>query len=333
MTLEEKQLTTRLLSQAGATINELNTVRKRLSDVKGGNLAQLSYPADTVSLILSDVIGNPLTVIASGPTVQNPDNKEEALTVIRKFCLEEKIPAKVLEIIKRDARDCEEDFSHVNNFLIGSNLTALLAAEKKAVEEGYLTLILSDSVQGEASLIGENFATLGKLLKEMLLSEMSEHCFINELSVILENLNVNPSICCKLERLVRKCSINQQNLCLIAGGETTVKVSGSGLGGRNQEMVLSFLAHSETLDSKAIDVIFMSAGTDGADGPTDAAGALTGQSAKQEASDQGLDPHVFLHNNDSYNFFKSLSGGAYHIRDGPTGTNVMDIQILCIAWI
>lgn len=278
-------------------------------------------------------MGNPLDVIASGPTVSNTDRDEEALNIIRKYCLEDKIPQKVLEITSRRHEKDSEDNSHVHNILIGSNLTALSAAQSKAVDLGYLTLILGDQIQGDAREIGKHFASLSKILVAMTSQDATQHSFINELSVILENLNVDPSVGCKLERLARMSRSKRQDLCLVGGGETTVKVSGTGLGGRNQEMALSFLSNSprEIPDSQ-VEVLFMSAGTDGADGPTDAAGAISCSSAIKQARHQALDPEEFLRNNDSHRFFTLLSNGAYHLRVGPTGTNVMDIHVMCLVW-
>ena len=335
LSLEDKQKIIQTLSKSGANIQELNSVRKRLSRIKGGKLAQLSFPHTTITLILSDVIGSPLEVIASGPTVENNDTTETCRSILHKYQLEEQLPAKVVQLLcQTPSNELQEmSFSHVNNILIGSNLMALQAAETYAMQLGFSTAILSDHIEGEAKLAGQHFAQLAHIVAQMMIESYEEHKYMESLSVVAESLCIPPSFCCKLERLIRGCRSSRKDLCLIGGGETTVAVRGSGKGGRNQEMVLSFLIEmGGNVGANQLDIAFLSAGTDGIDGPTDAGGALCLSGNCSEAVQQGLDPQTFLENNDAYNFFRQFREGANHLIVGPTGTNVMDIQLLCFKW-
>ena len=263
--MDDKQKTIQLLSKSGANIQELNSVRKKLSQIKGGKLAQLSYPATTVALILSDVIGSPLDVIASGPTVKNKDPQNRGWNIIHKYQLESQLPAKVAKCLSSTSPRNDISFNHVRNYLIGSNLTALQAAEAHATKIGFVTAILSDHIQGEAKEMGKNFAQIAQTVAQMMAKSDDQHKHMEALSVAADNLNVDPRFCCTLERLIRGCCNTRRNLCLIGGGETTVSVRGSGLGGRNQEMVLSYLVETagDPVSSDELEVVFLSAGTDG----------------------------------------------------------------------
>lgn len=336
ISLEEKQKTIQLLSKNGANIQELNSVRKKLSRLKGGKLARLSRANPTIALVLSDVIGNPLDVIASGPTVENKDPDDQGWKIIQKYHLENQLPDRVSQYLRstqtsnglNDGHDSTS--SDIENYLIGSNMTALEAAENHAKNSGFTTAIISDRIQGEAKEVGKHFAQLARVIAQMMTDSTSDqHEHIDALSTAAESLGMDPRHCCKLERLIRGCQRNQKGLCLIGGGETTVKVQGTGIGGRNQEMVLSFLIDSaQDANSSELDTVFLSGGTDGLDGPTNAAGAIAIQNLFREAQLQGLDPHEYLNNNDSFHFFQRLHQGSYHIVTGPSGTNVMDIQVL-----
>lgn len=337
ISLEEKQKTIQLLSKSGANINELNCVRKKLSRIKGGKLAQLAYPKTTISLILSDVIGNPLAVIASGPTVENKDSADKGWDVIQNYNIESLLPAKVAECVKSSQVSSHNEipFDHVQNYLIGSNLTALQAAEASAAQLGYSTFILSDRIQGEAKEVGLHFAQLAQVIAQMMTGFSDEqHRHIEALSIAVENLYMDPRCCCKLERLVRGCLRSRKNLCLIGGGESTVKVRGSGLGGRNQEMALSFLNETATDNwvTDELDIVFLSAGSDGIDGPTNAAGAVVFKDLFVDAQQQGLDIRAYLDDNDSFSFFQALRNGTFHVITGPSGTNVMDVHLLILKW-
>ncbi len=296
ITLADKQQVTDLLLKAGAAIQDLNTVRKHLSCVKGGRLAELARPARTISLILSDVIGDPLDVIASGPTSPDHSTFADAVAVIDRYRLRDRIPGQVLEILLRGSRGEIPDtpkegspvFAKIENRIIGSNKKAIEIAAVRAKELGYEVTVLSSELQGEAR---EAAAWLAGKAEES---------------------------------RSRAESMPGRKICLISGGETTVTVRGNGVGGRNTELALAFA--QKIKDHK--DITFLSAGTDGTDGPTDAAGAIVDGETISRAEVMKLPAEEFLNNNDSYSFFKET--GELLIT-GPTGTNVMDIQIVLIG--
>jgi hydroxypyruvate reductase/glycerate 2-kinase len=296
ISLDEKQQITEMLLMAGADINELNTVRKHISAVKGGRLAELAYPARIISLILSDVIGDGLDVIASGPTAPDKTTFSEANRVLEKYKLLDRIPESIRRVIDDGIGGRIPDtpkegnplFSVVENIIIGSNRVALNAAKQKAEEIGFEAEIISSELQGEAREVGKWLAEKAKDIK-----------------VSMEQGG-------------------KASRCIISGGETTVTVKGKGLGGRNMELALSFALEIEGIDG----ITFLSAGTDGTDGPTDAAGAIVDGKTVETARTAGLAPEVYLNNNDSYNFFRKIDG---LLITGPTGTNVMDVQIIIVA--
>lgn len=297
ISLNEKQLITDLLLKAGADISELNAVRKHLSAVKGGRLAEIASPAEMISLMISDVIGDKLDVIASGPTAPDSSSFQDALDVIHKYQLEEKAPASVIDLLSRGVKGAFPDtpkqgnpvFQRVQNIIIGSNRIAIEAAGKEAEAQGFDTRILSTDIEGDA---GE----AGKRLAEMAIET--------------------------LEAL--RAAGNREKTCLISGGETTVIVKGTGKGGRNTELALRFAIEIEGIEG----ITMISAGTDGTDGPTDAAGAVVDGNTIAGAKALGLDPQKYLDNNDSYSFFKKTGS---LIITGPTGTNVMDLQIMIVG--
>jgi len=268
LSLAAKQEITRQLLNAGATIHEFNTVRKHLSLIKGGQLAAAAHPATVITLILSDVVGDRLDVIGSGPTVSDSSTIEQAESVLRKFGV-----AVPLGVLRETPKDIQ-----VQNLIVGSNRLAIDAAARKAKELGYHTLVLSTSIEGETRDIARMHAAIAREI-----------------------------------RLRRPA-------CILSGGETTVTVRGKGLGGRNQEFVLAAAI-------ELAGVTVFSAGTDGLDGPTDAAGAIADAHTLSRAGKLHLDPRAFLDNNDSYHFFEKLDG---LIKTGPTGTNVMDVRILLL---
>jgi glycerate 2-kinase len=294
VTLGEKQRVTELLLKAGANIGELNTVRKHISKVKGGRLAEIAYPAKIISLILSDVIGDKLDVIASGPTAPDKMKYNDALKVIKKYGLTELTPSSVLETLHKGAngripetpKEGDKAFRKIENIIIGNNKKAIDAAKIKAESLGLQAEILSSEISGESSDIGKWLAKKA-----------------------IETCNL--------------LSARHNRKILISGGETTVTVKGNGLGGRNMELALSFAIEIEGIDG----ITLLSAGTDGTDGPTDAAGAIVDGETIKKAKAIELNPKEYLENNDSYNFFKKIDG---LFVTGPTGTNVMDIQIIVI---
>jgi hydroxypyruvate reductase len=298
LSLEDKAETTRLLLASGATIQEINCVRKHLSAVKGGRLAQAFAPATVISLILSDVIGDDLDAIASGPTVPDSTTWADALAVIERRGLASSAPAAAIELLRRGAAGELPDtpklgdpaFSRARSVLLGSNALALMAAEEKARELGYSTLALTSRLSGEAReaalalhAIGEDIAASGFPLR--------------------------------------------RPACVLAGGETTVTLRGGGKGGRNQEMALAFLAATARSPRASENLVFLAASTDGSDGPTDAAGAFASAPILSRARELGLDPEAYLADNDSYSFFDRAGG---LLRTGPTNTNVCDLQVMII---
>ena len=293
ITLAAKQAVTDLLLKAGGNIYELNALRKHLSAVKGGRLAQIASPAPLVSLILSDVIGDRLDVIASGPTAPDPSTYREAMEVIDKYGLAASIPPSVGAIIAQGAKglipetpkEGNQVFRNVTNIIIGSNALAVGAAQRAAENLGYEAEVISTTLSGEAAVVARDLA--GRALE------------------------------------VRRVLSPGRKVCLLAGGETTVTVNGGGQGGRNTELALAFALEIKDLQG----ITLLSAGTDGTDGPTDAAGARADGQTVARALGLGLDPHNYLADHDSYTFFKKLDD---LVITGPTGTNVMDIQLILI---
>jgi glycerate-2-kinase len=294
ITLAEKQQVTELLLKSGATINELNCVRKHISAIKGGRLAEIAYPSKVLSLILSDVIGDPLDVIASGPTSPDESTFQEALDVIQKYELMHKIPDRIRTRLAQGAQGNAGEtpkkgnpvFKRVENIIIGSNKIATRAAAAKAEEWGFETTILSTDIQGEARGVARMLAQTAVDIK--------------------------------------KGRADGKRICLISGGETTVTVQGTGLGGRNTELALAFAQEIPGMEG----ITMLSAGTDGTDGPTDAAGAIVDGQTFTAADAKGLSGAIYLKHNDSYTFFKNT--GELLIT-GSTGTNVMDIQIILLT--
>lgn len=305
VTLEDKAGLTSTLLRAGATIRELNTVRKHLSGIKGGRLAAAARPAPLVSLVISDVVGDDLGTIASGPTHWDGTTFADARAVLEKYDLWDGAP----EGVRKALRDGEagrvaetlrpEDpaFAHASTFVIGNNRSALDAARGEAERLGFETLVLTDADEGEARTAARRY------------------------------LSFLDAFVCSLAR----------PLCLLAGGELTVTVSGQGLGGRNTEFVLAALEDiaagrsaeglSAGFDRRAPDWLVASVGTDGRDGPTDAAGAWADAGLLVRSREAGLAASAFLKRNDAYRFFESTGG---LVVTGPTGTNVMDIRVFLL---
>ena len=288
--LEEMQTLTSLLLSCGARIDEINTLRRQLDRVKGGGLARATN-AKVISLILSDVIGNPLEAIASGPTCPDPTTSEDALAILEKYfpysATETQRHREVLNSVTQWLRGSEglqsADFesSRVKNLVIGDNRVAAVAAREQARREGFEAEILTNELQGEAREVG-------KMLAERLKDELSRR---------------------------------KRPFCLIAGGETTVTLRGNGKGGRNQELALAAVEELRGLEG----VMLVSLATDGEDGPTDAAGAVTTGETCQRGERLGLDAAGYLSRNDAYPFFDALGD---LIRTGPTKTNVNDLVFL-----
>ena len=293
--LEEKQRITAALLACGAPIQEVNAVRKHLSQIKGGQLARMAQPARTATLILSDVIGDPLDTIASGPTAADASTFGQALDILKRRNLEGRISAETLEYLcAGDAGKQPETpkpgdllFARVANVLVANNSAAVEAAAATAKDLGYVPYRLSIGVEGEAREVAAEQAA-----------------FAGE--VIEKGLPLSPPA------------------CIISGGETTVTVRGDGLGGRNQEFAL---AGAMALSGQA-GIALLAAGTDGTDGPTDAAGAFADGDTCRRAEALGLDAADHLRRNDAYHFFDALGD---LLKTGPTGTNVMDLYLFLIG--
>ena len=290
VTLAEKRAITNQLLECGANIHEINCVRKHISRIKGGQLARLAYPATVLTLILSDVIGDDLDVIGSGPTVPDRTTFADAKAILDKYALWERIPPGVRKRLSSRASETPKPrdriFRKVQNLIVASNLLAVNAAAREARKLGFGTMILSTFLEGEAREVARVLAAIAREIRA----------------------TGNPI---------------KPPACVITGGETTVTIRGMGIGGRNQEFALA-----AALDIAGIkDVLILSAGTDGSDGPTDAAGAIADGTTLDRARRQGLDAAKYLAENDSYSFFHPLGD---LIKTGPTGTNVADIQIILV---
>lgn len=296
ISLQDKQKTTDLLLASGADIEQINCVRKHLSQLKGGQLAEQASPADLHSLILSDVIGDDLSSIASGPTVADNSTFEQAINILTNKAIWDKIPTTVQDLlikgrenkIKETAKADAAFFKNTSQTLIGSNRISLDSCLKKAAELGYRTELFSASLCGEASYIAEQLALYAKQ--------------------------------------VENTSKTNDAIAILAGGETTVTLTGNGLGGRNQEMALAFAIAAEK-HNLTCHWTFLSGGTDGRDGPTDAAGGIVDPGTLIRMRQSNLNPNDFLKNNDSYTALKESQD---LVIIGATGTNVADLQVLLI---
>lgn len=291
ITLAEKQEVTRLLLASGADIHEINALRKHLSAIKGGQLARLAWPAKVEALLVSDVIGDNLDVIGSGPAAPDRSTFLEAAGVLDRYGIRDKVPAAVRARIDEGVAGAIDEtpkpgdklFARVRNTVVGGNRLALDAAARHARQLGFRTLVLSSAIAGETREIARMHAAIAREAAE-------------------SGRPVKPPA------------------CIITGGETTVTLRGDGLGGRNQEFVLAAALDIAGLDN----VVVFSAGTDGTDGPTDAAGAI----ADGDTLSRKPDARRYLDNNDSYHYFEALGD---LVITGPTNTNVADVRILLIG--
>jgi hydroxypyruvate reductase/glycerate 2-kinase len=297
ITLEDKQKVTLLLHACGATIDEMNCVRKHLSAIKGGGLAQaFAGPGRfLVTLVISDVIGDPLDVIASGPTAADPTTFGDALNILARYGLEAQTPRAVLDYLQRGQRgEVPETLKQlppgVVNLVIGNNQHSLAAAERKALALGYRVVNLGSFIDGETRHVAGVHAGIVR------------------------------SVC--QDRVP-----GARPLCLLSGGETTVTLmTDHGKGGRNQEFVLA--AAMKLGETGLRDVVVLSGGTDGEDGPTDAAGAVADAATMRRAAALGLNPAHFLDRHDAYSFFDATGD---LLRTGLTGTNVMDVRVILVG--
>jgi len=292
ISLAELQALTNILLRCGANINEINTLRKHLDQVKGGGLARLAYPASVITLVLSDVVGSPLDVIGSGPTVPDTSSFGDAYAVLERYGVVADTPAPIVERLRRGMAGAlaetlkpgDQRFAGVHNLIVGSNPQAATAALDTARAAGFNTLLLTTFLQAEAREAGRVLAAVARELAD------------------------------SGQPLARPA-------CVIAGGETTVTLRGPGRGGRNQELALAAVADLASLP----DVALIALATDGGDGPTDAAGAVATGATLERARALGLDPNAHLARNDAYPFFDALGD---LLKPGPTETNVNDLAFV-----
>jgi hydroxypyruvate reductase len=298
ITFEEKQAASALLLQSEATIQEINTIRKHLSRVKGGQLLNYTQGAEVISLLLSDVVGDDLASIASGPTNPDPTTFSQCVEIIRRYGLEKKMPGSVLKHLQSGVagspgseetpKPGDPRFERVHNVIVGCNMQALEAAAEKARQLGFSPLILSSSITGNTADVA-----------------------LSHVAIARQALETGDPI--------------QPPCCIISGGETTVRLTGTGKGGRNQEFAL--WCAREIADWDHSQVLFASVGSDGTDGLTDAAGALASPETARRAQEKNLSIQDYLDRNDSYHFFAELGD---LIMTGPTLTNVMDLRFVLI---
>lgn len=295
ISLEDLQQMTTLLLHCGATIAELNAVRKHLDGLKGGQLARLAYPAPLAAMILSDVVGDPLEVIASGPTVADPSTFQAVYQILENYELLDQAPPAVMDYIRagmggarpETPKPGDAELARVENVLVGSNRLAAQEAAATATSLGYRTLLLSTFLEGEAREVGKVMAALAKGVR----------------------FNADPLA---------------PPACIVMGGETTVTVNGPGKGGRNQELALSAALALDGLRGVAL----MALATDGTDGPTDSAGAVVDGTSKMRMAERGFDALACLKQNDSY---PALAAVGDLMITGPTGTNVNDLMVLLVG--
>jgi hydroxypyruvate reductase len=289
------QKLTEVLLACGASINEINTLRRHLDTLKGGGLARLAAPATVITLVLSDVVGDPLDVIASGPTVADPTTFADALDVLERYNVLNQTPVAILRRLESGVRGeiaetpkpGDPALARVCTLIIGSNRLAAEAALAAAQREGFNALILTTFLQGEARIVGRVLAAIAREIAD----------------------NNRPI---------------SRPACIIAGGETTVTLRGDGRGGRNQELALAAVADL----AAAPGALLVALATDGGDGPTDAAGAVVSTTTYQRAGDLGLDVAAALARNDSYPFFDALGD---LLRPGSTHTNVNDLALVVVV--
>ena len=294
ISLEEKQAVTKGLLECGASIDEINAIRKHISSSKGGQMARSAFPATTVNLMLSDVVGDKMDVIASGPFVPDPSTFEEAMEIVEKYQLKD-LPDSIRAYLKSGVEHGVPEtpkmgdpiLDRVHNFIIGSNILALEAAKAAAQSLGYQTLLLSSSIEGETKDVALVHAAIAR-------------------EILSTGNPVSPPA------------------CIISGGETTVTIKGAGLGGRNQEFCLAAAMALRDLPPR---VVILSGGTDGNDGPTPAAGAVVDPLTVRKGEEMGMSAGEYLANNDAYHYFKKTD---QLLMTGPTKTNVMDVRLILI---
>jgi len=292
VSLEQLTVLNQLLINSGASIQEINSVRKHLSQIKGGQLARLAYPAKILTLLISDVAGDPMDVIASGPTIADPSTFHDAIEVLDKYHLISSVSVELIDYLNKGqsgnlpetVKESDPRLLNCSNIILGNNYTALEGAKSKAEEFGYETIVLTDKLEGNVN-------------------HVADYIYSGTRSAIK-----SPGV---------------KKRALLFGGEPTVQHHGNGKGGRNQHLALLM---AQKLDG-IIGVTFLSAGTDGTDGPTDATGAICDGTTIREAKRLNLNPEQMAHDFNSYPFFEATGG---LLKTGPTYTNVMDLIVVLI---
>jgi len=294
ITLKDKQETTTKLLDCGAAIHEINTIRKHVSRIKGGQLGIAVSPAAMICFVLSDVVGDDLDTIASGPAVPDPGTFGQCFRILEKYNIKAFLPEAVVNHLKKGLQGLIHEtpktgdpvFQNVSHTIIARNVDALISAKREAIKLGYNTQILSSMFEGESRDIAAVHTAIAR-------------------EIIATGHPVTPPA------------------CVLSGGETTVTITGPGKGGRNQEFALACAIGIKGIEN----VVILSAGTDGTDGPTDAAGAIADHTTIHRADEIGLIPENFLKNNNAYPFFERLSD---LVKTGPTNTNVMDLRMILV---
>ncbi|KAL1436325.1 hypothetical protein MTO96_049832 [Rhipicephalus appendiculatus] len=332
LTLKDINQTTQLLQSNGARITEINAVRKRISAVKGGGLLRQTT-AQMLSLILSDVVDDPLASIASGPTVPNKDDPGLPLRLLDKYHIRDKVPPVVVEVLERVVSHLGPPTTQSLNVLIGNNKVMSRAVCLLARQTGYQSYLLTTSLVGASRSVGRAMAQLAFYLCYGDAAVPVAHDPVTE---IAQNLQVRYRELEQLKESAERAFDMGRPICVVAAGETTVHVTGPGKGGRCQELALAAaieldrLFNHAQLQPQRAELVVLAAGTDGQDGPTDAAGAMVHITTVPEASAQGIDATGDLERNDSHHFFRTFNGGADHLITGLTGTNVMDLHMLLL---
>ncbi|XP_060072763.1 glycerate kinase-like [Ylistrum balloti] len=352
ITLEESAELTNILSTHGATINDLNIVRKQTEVLKGGGLARDAKPCKVICLIISDVIGDKIDIISSGPTVPDPSSPHLCLDIFRRLGVSKLIPKSVNDTLMKKMSEERytmnsrntgtstsennlQEYSHVQNVIVGSNVIATETALRTANSIDYISAILSSKLDGEARFVGTVFAKLAKYMILCFGYLPSDAGSPDLVAAELEICKYLPKNVLKQMATISDEAHNVgKGVCIITGGETVVNVTGNGRGGRNQEMAVACAMELDNIMpaklTNAYQVTFLSCGTDGQDGPTPAAGAVVDIQFVQQCRESGYNVAKYLDDNDTFSLLEAVNGGKNLVMTGITGTNVMDIQLLLI---
>ncbi|KAI8781617.1 glycerate kinase [Biomphalaria glabrata] len=356
ITLQELNLTIKLLNENGANTKEVNTLRKNLETLKGGGLALAARPAKIISLILSSVMGDKADLVASGPTCLTQPSPHHCLEILHRLHIIDKVPANVKRFLEREANlinatkvmsvqdplkaktERDKAWEDVQNVIVGNNSIACQAAAKRASELGYFPLVLTTVLTGEAKDLGALFTKLAKFI--MICYDrragMDPNPELSMLEVELVAGGIKKQWMNHIATSVYKAHNMNKNICIISGGEIDVNVIGNGIGGKNTETALSAALQMyeefrvKQMNVKECSVCFLSVDSDGMDGMTKVAGAVVDQTFLDEVDKSKLDMKPYLLNNDSYTFFKQVKDGKYLVQTNLTGTDIMDLTVLMV---